>query len=87
MFLLDTNVFLEWMLDRERADDVQALLESVDPSAGFVGLAPLASYVYVACASAREDVPHPINPMPPTAAAIDNAAFRLAPVRILDCNG
>jgi hypothetical protein len=32
MFLLDTNVFLEWMLDRERADDVQALLERIDPS-------------------------------------------------------
>ena len=32
MFLLDTNIFLEWMLDRERADDVQALLERVDPS-------------------------------------------------------
>ena len=32
MVLLDTNIFLEWMLDRERADDVQALLERVDPS-------------------------------------------------------
>ena len=32
MFLLDTNIFLEWMLNRERADDVQALLERVDPS-------------------------------------------------------
>ena len=32
MFLLDTNVFLEWMLDRERADDVQALLDRVHPS-------------------------------------------------------
>ena len=32
MFLLDTTIFLEWMLDRERADDVQALLERVDPS-------------------------------------------------------
>ena len=32
MFLLDTNIFLEWMLDRERADEVQALLERVDPA-------------------------------------------------------
>lgn len=32
MFLLDTNVFLEWMLNREHADDVQALLDRVDPS-------------------------------------------------------
>lgn len=33
MFLLDANVILEWMLDQERAEDVQALFESVDPSA------------------------------------------------------
>ncbi len=32
MFLLDTNIFLEWMLERERADDVQAMLEGIDPS-------------------------------------------------------
>jgi predicted nucleic acid-binding protein len=32
MFLLDANVFLEWMLGQDRADDVQALLERVDPS-------------------------------------------------------
>lgn len=31
-FLLDANFFLEWMLGQERADDVQALLERVDPS-------------------------------------------------------
>ena len=32
MFLLETSVLLEWVLDRERADDVQALLDTVDPS-------------------------------------------------------
>lgn len=32
MFLLDTNIFLEWMLNRERADDVQAMLDRIDPS-------------------------------------------------------
>ncbi len=32
MFLLDTNIFLDGMLDRERADDVQAMLDRVDPS-------------------------------------------------------
>ncbi len=33
MFLLDTNIFLEWMLNRENAGHVQELLERADPSA------------------------------------------------------
>ena len=29
MYLLDTNIFLELLLDQERADDVEKLLRSV----------------------------------------------------------
>lgn len=31
MYLLDTNILLEFLLDQENADDVEKMLESVPP--------------------------------------------------------